>query len=153
MNIEKGKINYRKTVFDIFDYADKYKDDIPENLVSLPLEKYYKFLKNIPYVPDGFDPKTGEGIEVLHRPSYLLNGSSLSCDCDDKTVLAGAYANKNKIPWGLGVSGKKQPEHVFPIFYLNKNSLIFDGTYPENDLGNLYPKNPGYLEIFLERLF
>lgn len=147
MKITKEPINYKNTVRDIFLFSKKYKEDIPKNLKSLKPIEYYKFVRNKTYIPDGFNSKN-QALEILSRPKYLLENKSPSCDCDDKTVLLGAYFEANSIPWQIAVSGIGEPQHVFPIALIDGQVKVFDATYNDSKFDTYYPKNFNYLEIF-----
>jgi hypothetical protein len=147
--ITRKKINYITLVDDIFTLSEKYKNDLLG--VNLNFKDFYNFVKSIPFQSDGID-SDGKELEILHRPSLILNKNNISCDCDDKTLLVGSYCKLNKIAFQIGVSGiNKKPSHIFPIVFDGNQLIPYDATYEENRLGIIYPKDYDLLQVFFEK--
>lgn len=143
-------VNYIRLIADIFRLAYKYKNDMQINKICdlSPIE-FYNYSKNIPFVTDGKDI-FGKDLEILHRPRFIILNENISCDCDDKTLLNCSYFEYNSIPYGIGISGKSEFSHIFPIAKLHKDNqyITFDTTYPKNQIDTLYPKEFLKLKVF-----
>lgn len=144
------EVDYLRLIEDIFRLAIKYKNDIQINRICdmSPME-FYNYSKNIAFVTDGKDI-FGKDLEILHRPRFIILNQNISCDCDDKTLLNCAYFEYNSIPYGIGISGKNEFSHIFPIAKINNNSdyVTYDTTYPKNQIDNIYPKDFLKLKVF-----
>lgn len=118
--------------------ANAYQEDLVPYTHLCPSEMF-NIIKTIPY---GYDP---HGIEVINRPRHTLNGETPWSDCDDKAIIAAAYALKKGIPYKFKAIGRRDPrlkwwqktglQHVYPILYLNGRWTPFDATYEFNTIG------------------
>lgn len=141
----KGRQNTAKWMYYL---AEKYAGDIG-NLAAMPLENYHTYLRAIPYADDikaWGDPFR----EVVARPLYLLKWQRFpGLDCKKKAIMAGAWAERNRIPWRLvamSETADKEIHHVFPILLIGKKWVNADATYPRNFLGAPKPEMT-YAEI------
>ena len=134
--------SYKDTVKIIFDFAEKFKNDLRE-FENDSIFKFYNYVRNLKYIPD---PK---GKETVSRPKYTKeiswNGSR---DCDDKTLLIMAFCNLAGIPSRAIVCGQgDKPHHVYPEIFISGKWLPADSTYKRCIFGkNLYTEN--YREVF-----
>jgi len=145
MRLEKSKLNsYRETVQKIFEFSEKYYNDVKFLELKTPIE-VFEIVKNLDYKPD---PK---GIEFLSRPLYSIFKNDLPRDCDDKTLIISSYATLKNIPFKIAVSGKTNfPHHVFPILQIDKNWIPFDATYDYSQYGK-FLFSPKFLKIFSKK--
>ena len=105
--------------------------------LNWPVHKFFRFVANLPYKPDP------QNVEATARPKWALSKSVPFRDCDDKSVLLGAYFYGRGIPF-VFVATSKRPDkrlhHVFPAIVRRDGSLIpTDATYPRNTLGSVEP--------------
>lgn len=122
--------SYRQTVQKIFELIQKYYEDLSSKS-NYSIEQIYDLVRKLPYVPD---PKNEE---TISRPKYTLKSNWAGArDCDDKTVILGAWAYSKSIPFRLIVSGqKKTPHHVYPEFFILNVWVPMDATYSYCKLG------------------
>lgn len=113
-----------------------YKDllEFPE-LVSMDIQGYYDFVKNIPYIRD--IKKT----EIVSRPKYLLTVFD-ALDCKKKSILMGSYMKLNfgDNSYRLCLSSNSPDrviKHIFTQIYINGNWINADATYSKNRIGAL----------------
>jgi transglutaminase-like putative cysteine protease len=103
-----------------------YADDTV-TLSNVPAE-IYNFVRAIPYKP--------EEVETLKRPSVTIRDGG---DCDDKTIVLCAWAQRRALPWRMVLAGvKKEPgrfHHIFPQIKIDGEWVTFDATYPYMSLG------------------
>lgn len=101
-----------------------------------PLEKFYNYVKLLPYRND---PK---GVETLSRPKWLMLESWPWRDCDDKAILIGSWCYLNGVPFRF-VAASNRPDkelhHVFVIAQIEGKDFVIDSTYKNNTLGKQYP--------------
>lgn len=117
------------TVQEIYRLASEYQTDVvPGKLTSL--RNIFDRVRTVPYRTD-FD-SCGED-ECLKRPAFgLIEG-----DCDDKTIIAGAYFNRLGIPWRVktvSYNSEGEMQHVYPEVLLSGQWMPFDATYSRNKL-------------------
>lgn len=111
--------------------AVKYSSDIGE-MAKWPLDKFFNFVKNLPFRSDPY------GHESIARPRLTLGKDWPWRDCDDKSILIGAWCVANKVPFHFQASSKLVSghlHHVYVIASVNKMPLVIDATYPRNTLG------------------
>lgn len=100
-----------------------YRDCEPFRNVGL--KRFFDFVANeVRYVNDP------PGEELIMRPLYLLK--IRKGDCDDKTVLFGAYLKMRGIPFGYSLVSQsiiKNYHHVFPFVLFHGRRLDVDATY------------------------
>lgn len=116
---------------DIKDFA---LDNVP--LDKLPFERYYDFVKHLPYKRDY------EGIEIIMRPSHMLKYPTLGYDCKKKAILIASWLHENHMPFHFAaVSTKPDGEfhHVVVQAETPDGPAEIDATYAWNDLGKLQP--------------
>ena len=145
MNLKIEELEtYEKTIFKIFEFANKYYTDVIFLDCKTPKE-VFEIVKNLDYKAD---PK---GIEFLSRPLFSIFEKNLPRDCDDKTLIICCYAKLKGIPYKIAVTGRnKHPHHVFPILCLNNSWVIFDATYENSEIGKfIFP--PVFFKIFDEK--
>ena len=119
-------LNVDFSVSQIIRLAKQYASDL-QNYSNQDFFTFYNYVRELPYIPD---PK---GKETISRPAYTVNQDWKGCrDCDDKTVLIGAFCELKKIPWRVVVVGVREyPHHVYPeIMHLGKWTQS-DATYPD----------------------
>lgn len=102
-------------------------------LSDLSAMAVHSLVKNIPYKKDTAP------IEVVARPARLLNGEFYTgLDCKKKSIVLGAWAVRNHIPYRLIASSRrpdKKYHHVFPQIRLNGSWVNFDATYKNMRIG------------------
>jgi len=121
-------------------YLSKDGEEIP--LSELPLQDFFKFVKNIPYKMDK------KPVEIVARPYYILKNKSQGADCKKKSILMGAWLERHNIPYRFIASSKrpdKMVHHVFPQGKINGKYINLDATYPEYQPGE--KKKVTYAEI------
>jgi len=100
-------------------------------LAAMPLEKFFDYVKKIPYQRDT------RGREVVARPGLLLKEFP-SLDCKKKAILICAWARCNGIPFRL-VACSERPDkkihHVFPQIKNSGRLCNADATYSKYVLG------------------
>lgn len=97
-------------------------------LSSLNLFDYFNYVKNIPYRKDV------KGIEVVSRPSKIIDNKNVGMDCKKKSILISAYLKNRGIPFRLIASSKrpdKRIHHVFPQMKIDGKWLNMDATYKD----------------------
>lgn len=127
-----------QTVAAMFGLINNHVGDMKKFATMRPAD-FFKKLKMLPYRAD---PK---GNEFLQRPVSVMNGLSPYRDCDDKAIMAGAYAKAAGIPYRIVIAGSHgvprknffgKPvvaypfHHVFTEFMLGGEWVPFDATYP-----------------------
>lgn len=94
---------------------------------KLSVREMHRVVKDIPYKKDTAP------VEVVARPARLLNGEFYSgLDCKKKSILVGAWAVKNNVPYRLIASSRrpdKKYHHVFPQLFLHGSWFNMDATY------------------------
>lgn len=124
--------HWRETVGEIARLARIYQTDAARFLNMDP-QTVFRYVADLPYHRDP------PGQETVARPIYLLQPDWTPRDCDDKTVLIGAWAELHGLPWRIVVSSKrddKRPHHVFPEVKLpGLGWTPMDATYPKNQFG------------------
>lgn len=111
--------------------ACRYHRDVAPWAGQAPTE-FYDRLKKLPY---NRDP---EKKEFLQRPYYTLAGNRPGGDCDDKAIVAGAYAICNGYPFrfvAMGRSKDKPLHHVATDILIGGNWTHFDPTYSDQVFG------------------
>lgn len=106
-----------------------------------PLEKFFAYVKEIPYQADNQIFGNYPVREIVGRPARLLDpGIYPALDCKKKAILIASWAEGNNIPWQfVGVWESMEYSgihHVFPILFLNDAWVIVDATLPEYKLGS-----------------
>lgn len=123
------KVNrYEKTLSNIAAYVEilikRYAGDL-KSCKNVGLYQFFRFVADdIKYVPD---PK---GNELILRPGLIVKRGS--GDCDDKTVLLGAYLYMKRIPFGYSLvsnSTVRNYHHIFPFIIHQGKRLDVDATY------------------------
>lgn len=126
-----------QTAARIKDLIDKYYTDldicflsgVPLSELSLP--QYFNFVKNIPYRRDK------QPIEIIARPYHCIKYRDLGLDCKKKSILMGAFAKVNRIPYRfIGSSRRpdKKVHHIFPQVKIEGVWRNIDATYPQNKI-------------------
>lgn len=93
---------------------------------AIPIDEFFEIVRKIPYKKD-IAP-----IEVVSRPSHILNSKNNGIDCKKKAILISAYAENNGIPYRLIGSSKiktRRIHHVFPQLFLHGKWRNADATY------------------------
>ncbi len=139
--------SFHQTISEIFRMAAAYHADLePYHFPNI--FAVYNYVRSLPYQKDP------DGLETVSRPGYTLAGDwTLPRDCDDKTLIIIAAANKFGLPARAVVCGEiPQPHHVYPEVFLSGKWIPFDATYGDIQhdcrLGERL-----YGEIFREELY
>lgn len=141
-NIWTG-LDYHETVKQIFRMAKMFREDLigrAANVFTL-----YDFVRSLDYRDD---PKDAE---VVSRPKYTMRKDWTGPrDCDDKTLIFGAWAELHRIKWRVVCAGtspepEENPHHIYPELLIGGNWLTCDATYPQCNIGELL-----YRETFHE---
>lgn len=129
----------------MYHFAQDYAEDLG-GLRRLPFRAWYDRVKSIPYRSDDelFPEEPGRVVEVVARPSYLLNRRMFpALDCKKKSILCGAWAAANGRPFCfLAVSQipSKQIHHVLPVIDFDGRGFnMTDATFPDYHIG---PNDP-----------
>jgi len=128
---QKPLISAPETAREMARLSVKYSSDLGD-MAKWPLEKFYKFVKDLPFRSDP------QGHESIARPSLTLGKDWPWRDCDDKSILIGAWCFANKIPFKFQASSKHPSghlHHVYVIAKIDKMPFVIDATYPRNTLG------------------
>lgn len=121
----RDSLGYGHTIAEMFRLSRQYRGDVAEFSGDAPA-RFYDRVRSLPYIRDP------QGVETVARPAYTLRPDWTPRDCDDKTVLLGAYAELCGIPYRFVAAGKGRfPQHVYPEFQLGGVWLPFDATYPD----------------------
>lgn len=121
-----------QTGSEMYRLIDQYSGDLNKiqyngnSLQSLPLFKYFDFVKNIPYRKDI------TAIEVVSRPEKIIRNRCNGMDCKKKSILIASYLKNRGIPFRLIASSKrpdKRIHHVFPQAQLSGIWYNLDATY------------------------
>lgn len=126
--LRKGQVkNVRHTGALMVRLASRYHSDVAPFAGMAPTDFYDK-LKRIPY---NRDP---EATEFLQRPYFTLMGNRPGGDCDDKAIVAGAWAICNGYPFRYVAMGRykdKPLHHVATDICMNGQWVHFDPTYSD----------------------
>jgi hypothetical protein len=101
-------------------------------LSQLPLERFHRFVREIPYKMDE------KPIEVLMRPYYAVKFRSQGIDCKKKAILMAAWAERNGLKWRFIASSRrpdKRKHHVYPQLKLSGEWVNSDATYRHYRIG------------------
>lgn len=129
--------SYYRTIREMKRIARQYAGDLKPYAARLSLPEFYLMLRGLEYRRDI------PGVETLVRMRYAVSPEwQYWRDCDDKTMIAMAYAILNKIKYRIVVCGKgNEPHHVYPEFKMRGGWMPFDATFPP-DAGH---KNVSYM--------
>jgi len=127
----------------MYQFAENFSSDLGE-LARLPLPDFFMRVADIPYESDDDLFPGSESVEVNARPAYLLDRSIFpALDCKKKSILMGAWARENGIPFRfLAVSElpTRRVHHVFADLNLPAGGwTTADATFPHYRLGQGFP--------------
>lgn len=111
-------------------------------------QEFFEFVRRIPYVADDvrFPDRV---IELLGRPRHLLDRRIFpALDCKKKSLLIGAWAERNGVPYrfvAVSHSPTKRIHHVFPQLDLGNGWVNADATF--GPLGA--PQPATYAEVLI----
>jgi len=128
---QKPLISAAETAREMTRLAAKYSSDLG-NKAKWPLAKFYKYVKNLPFRSDP------AGHESIARPRLTMGLEWPWRDCDDKSILMGAWCYANKVPFKFQASSKVPSgvlHHVYVVAKTRGISVVLDATYPKNTLG------------------
>lgn len=99
-----------------------------------PFKAFYKYVCDLPYIPDP------PGVETVSRPAYTLRPEYSPRDCDDKAVLIAAWLHGNGRRCRFVASSTKPNKKLHHVFVQLDDGTLIDATYSQNAefLGN-YP--------------
>jgi len=143
-NIWSG-LDYHETVKQIFLMARMFREDLKGVFPNNNVWALYDFVRSLDYKDDPLDA------EVVSRPKYTMRKDWHGPrDCDDKTLIFGAWAELNGIRWRVVCAGsspnpEENPHHIYPELLIGGNWLTCDATYPQCRIGELL-----YRETFRE---
>ena len=98
---------------------------------KMNLPQFFDLVRRIRYRRDT------KPIEVISRPSHILNLSRLGMDCKKKAILISSFLKSRGIPFRLiGSSNRpnKRIHHVFPQAFFNGEWRNVDATYSHYNL-------------------
>jgi hypothetical protein len=104
----------------------------PVPLSKLPLERFHRLVREIPYKMDD------KPIEVLMRPYYAIKFRNGGIDCKKKAILMAAWAECNRLHWRFIASSRrpdKRKHHVYPQIKLSGEWTNSDATYRHYRIG------------------
>jgi hypothetical protein len=108
-----------------------YSCDVAD-LDNLNIFKMFRYVANLKYIADPM------GIELVQRPKFVRSKKARFRDCDDKSILLGAWLYRRKIPFRfIAVSTKpnKKLHHVLiECRFKNGSKKYLDATYPQNKI-------------------
>ena len=87
-----------------------------------PFAEYYKYVCNLPYIPDPVD------VETVSRPAFTLRPDYGPRDCDDKAVLLACWWHAHGVPVAFLATScrkNKQLHHVLAVI----PGMLLDATY------------------------
>lgn len=121
-------------------HADDLKNFVDINsgcsLDKLSLQDFYNYVKAMPYRRDP------AGNEIIPRPAFIIEyAPKYGRDCKKQSILIGAWAKLNGVPYRLKVvsrNKKKRMHHIYPELQINKKWLTADATYNNMLLGAHY---------------
>ncbi len=121
----------------MYAFVDRYFTDLGAWLRRSFMD-WYNYVKSIPYISD-VERFPDRILEIVPRPKYLLDRSIFpKIDCKKKSILIGAWAKGNGIPFRF-VAVSERPDHevthVFPQVDLGKGWENADATLPEYHFG------------------
>lgn len=93
---------------------------------ELSIKELFELVKNLPYAQDTAP------IEVVSRPSILMQNTSKGLDCKKKAILIASYLKYHDIPYRLIASSKLKNghiHHVFPQMNIGGTWCNMDATY------------------------
>jgi hypothetical protein len=129
---QKPLISAAETAREMANLAVKYSSDLGEK-AAWPLEQFYKYVKNLPFRSDPM------GHESIARPRLTMGESWPWRDCDDKSILMGAWCFANKVPFKFQASSKAPSGVLHHVYVVAKDKtglpVVLDATYPRNTLG------------------
>ena len=138
----------KKNLFDVYQtgremrrLALSYCSDLGRWL-NVPFLAYYRFVCNLPYIPDPVD------IETVSRPLYTLCINYGPRDCDDKAVLLAAWFVAHGEKVRFVASSTRPDKKLHHTFLQMRNGLFLDATYDYNaDFVGFYPFFPDLTKI------
>jgi len=145
-------LSKNQTGHEMYKIVERYHGDLDSLFVnysgklvpisSLPLNRFFDFVKNIPYRRDT------RPIEVIARPKKIIENRQLGMDCKKKSILMASYLSRRGVPYRFIASSRlpsKAVHHVFPQINLFGFWLNADATYSDYNL--FQPKKITYSEV------
>ena len=121
-----------QTGAEMYRLIDQYAGDLDritvngKPLSSMNMFEFFNYVKNIPYRKDI------KAIEVVSRPSKIIQNKNDGMDCKKKSILISSYLKNRNIPFRLIASSKRRDKrihHVFPQMKINDEWVNMDATY------------------------
>lgn len=142
MKISKTKlIDVYQTGREMRRLASCYCSDLGTWL-NVPFLSFYRFVCELPYIPDPPD------IETVSRPLFTLNPDYAPRDCDDKAVLLGAWFKAHGDKLRFVATSTRPDKRLHHTFMQLENGLFIDATYKKNeDYIGFYPYFPHLTKI------
>jgi hypothetical protein len=134
---EQPLYDKEQTAETIKNFTAKYYNDIENYLINgkrpsqMSLQEFFDFVRLIPYRRDS------SPVEVVSRPSYIINHRNLGMDCKKKSVLMGAYCTLHNIPFrfcGSSTRLDKKIHHIFIQVFIKGLWKFADATYSDYKL-------------------
>lgn len=109
-----------------------YKNDLGDK-ARWDLPRFFKYVADLPYRKD---PRA---IESLSRPALSMRENWPWRDCDDKSILLGAWCAFNGIPFRFIASSNRPDKNLHHVFLQAqfKEPIFLDATYKKNILGEV----------------
>lgn len=127
----------------MYHFAEKYCTDLgPARFQGI--QSWYDEVRRIPYQSDDeyFPASPKDVVEVVARPKYLLDRTIWpAIDCKKKSILIGAWAAANAVPYcflAVAEFPNRNIHHVFPMVNLGGEWVTADATFPEYHLGQAF---------------
>jgi Transglutaminase-like superfamily len=120
------------------------KDGGVQKMSDMTLQKFYDFVRLIPYRRDPSRPPR----EVVARPYHIIKHRSLGMDCKKKAILLGSFLRCQGVPVRyIGSSQRKDHKvhHIFCQAFLNGLWKNVDATYRDYRL--FQPKQVTFSEV------
>lgn len=135
MILTKNKLrDVRQTGDEMRRLVQNYYTDLGAWL-SVPFLQFYEYVCNLPYIPDP------DNVEFISRPALTIDPNfSIARDCDDKSVLLGAWWQGKGEKKRFVASSTRPTGQLHHVFLQLENGIYIDGTYPKNkNFFGVYP--------------
>lgn len=97
------------------------------SLDELSLQEFFDYVKSMPYRRDP------AGNEIIPRPAFIIKfAPEYGRDCKKQSILIGAWAKLNDLPYRLKVvsrNKRRKMHHIYPEIKINGKWLTADATY------------------------
>lgn len=113
--------------------ATAFSGDVRAHVDESP-HRFFERVRDIPYQADP------DGMEFLQRPAITLANGGPGGDCDDKSIVLGAFFHENRIPYHFIAASRSATgplHHVWVLAKIDRKWENFDCTYAWNSVNQL----------------